>query len=198
MKISAHVSHQFNAFLSSRPAKWVMHAGAHRQRWASRSPYACSQDSRQHGRTRIIAVGILRRGPRCLRLLFRVAGVAGMAGCAGCGGFGGARLPPWLPPWLGAGAREETGAKLQLPHTCTGPCPHALGTLTLTSEAKAEKAAFLTASHLRQRFQQRPGLLQIHSVKALGEPAVDRRQQLVGFSALALLLPETSQAHGGA
>jgi hypothetical protein len=107
MKISAHVSHQFNAFLSSRPAKWVMHAGAHRQRWASRSPYACSQDSRQHGRTRIIAVGILRRGPRCLRLLFRVAGVAGMAGCAGCGGFGGARLPPWLPPWLGAGARVK-------------------------------------------------------------------------------------------
>ena len=77
----------------------------------------------------------------------------GWAGCAGCGGFGGAGLPPVLAPSAGAGTREETGAKLQTPHTCTGLCPHTLGTLTLTSEAKAEKAALLTASLSRQFLQ---------------------------------------------
>ena len=41
------------------------------------------------------------------------------------------------------------------------------------------------------------GLLEIGGVKALGEPAVDRRQQLVGLGALALLLPQPTQAHGG-
>src|SRR5215471_5041239 len=99
----------------------------------------------------------------------------GGAGCAGCGGFGGARLPPVFAPSAGADAREETEAKLQPPHTCPGPCPHALGTLTLTSEAKAEKAALLTASLSRQRLQQRPGLLEVGGVKAFCEPAVDGR-----------------------
>src|SRR5215813_8793876 len=47
-------------------------------------------------------------------------------------------------------------------------------------------------------FQQRPGFLEVRGVKALGEPAVDRRQQLVGFRTLVLLLPQARQAHGGA
>src|SRR5256884_9329043 len=34
--------------------------------------------------------------------------------------------------------------------------------------------------------------------KALGEPTVDRREELVSLSALALLLPQASQAHGRA
>jgi hypothetical protein len=46
-------------------------------------------------------------------------------------------------------------------------------------------------------FQQRLGLLQVGGVKALGEPAVDRRQQLARFGALALLLPQAAQADGG-
>src|SRR5439155_17429777 len=44
--------------------------------------------------------------------------------------------------------------------------------------------------------QQRLGFLQVHRIKPLGEPAVDGRQQLSGFSALTLLLPQPAQAHG--
>jgi hypothetical protein len=45
-----------------------------------------------------------------------------------------------------------------------------------------------------QLIEQRLGLLQIDGVKALGEPAVDLSEQLVGFGTLALLLPQPSQA----
>src|SRR6516225_10446809 len=55
-----------------------------------------------------------------------------------------------------------------------------------------------TGVALRQRVQQRLGLLEVGRVKALGEPAVDRCQQLASFGALALVLPEASQAGGGA
>src|SRR5215831_2288167 len=48
-----------------------------------------------------------------------------------------------------------------------------------------------------QLFQQRLGLLQVSGVEALGEPAIDRGQQLAGLGTLALLLPEATQAHGG-
>ena len=43
---------------------------------------------------------------------------------------------------------------------------------------------------LCQGVQQHLSLLQVSSVKALGEPAVDRREQVVGFVALALIAPE--------
>ena len=46
---------------------------------------------------------------------------------------------------------------------------------------------------LRQRLQQRLGLLQVGGVKPLGEPAVDRCQQLVRFGPLALLLPQATR-----
>ena len=46
--------------------------------------------------------------------------------------------------------------------------------------------------------QQSFGLLQVGGVKALGEPAVDRRQQRARFVPLALLLPQATEAHGGA
>ena len=49
---------------------------------------------------------------------------------------------------------------------------------------------------LRQRLQQRLGSLEVGSVKALGEPAVDWCQEVMGFLAFALLLPESSQAGG--
>src|SRR5262244_2964348 len=49
-----------------------------------------------------------------------------------------------------------------------------------------------------QRLEQCLCLLQVGGVKPLGEPAVDRREQLTGFSALALTLPQAGQAHGGA
>ena len=51
---------------------------------------------------------------------------------------------------------------------------------------------------LRQRVQQCLGLLQVGGVKALGEPAVDRGQQLTRLAALALVLPQARQAHGSA
>ena len=46
---------------------------------------------------------------------------------------------------------------------------------------------------LRQRFQQRLSFLEVGRVKALGEPVVDRRQQLVGCGALALALPQAQR-----
>jgi len=55
-----------------------------------------------------------------------------------------------------------------------------------------------TSVALRQRVQQCLRFLQVEGVKALGEPAVDRRQQLVGFRPPALLLPQARQAHSGA
>jgi hypothetical protein len=50
----------------------------------------------------------------------------------------------------------------------------------------------------REFVEQGPGLLQVGGIKALAEPAVDRRQQLVGLSALALALPQPTQTHSGA
>ena len=41
-------------------------------------------------------------------------------------------------------------------------------------------------------------LLEVGRVKALGEPTVDRREQLVRFGPLALPLPETTETHRGA
>src|SRR5881409_2496170 len=49
-----------------------------------------------------------------------------------------------------------------------------------------------------QVFQQCLGLLEVGSVKPLGEPAVDRGEQVIGCSPLALVLPEAAQARGGA
>jgi hypothetical protein len=42
---------------------------------------------------------------------------------------------------------------------------------------------------LGERFEQRLGLLQVGRVETLGEPCVDRREQVVCFPRLALLLP---------
>ena len=47
---------------------------------------------------------------------------------------------------------------------------------------------------LRQRLQQRLGLLEISGIKSLGEPVVDWCQKVMGFLAFALLLPQASQA----
>jgi hypothetical protein len=41
-------------------------------------------------------------------------------------------------------------------------------------------------------------LLQIRRVKSLSEPPINRRQQVVGVLAPALLLPQAGEAHGGA
>ena len=54
-----------------------------------------------------------------------------------------------------------------------------------------------TGVALRQRLQQRLRLVQVSGVKALGEPMVDWCEEVMGFSAFPLLLPESSQAGGG-
>src|SRR5262245_28977419 len=50
---------------------------------------------------------------------------------------------------------------------------------------------------LRQRVQQCLRLLQVSGVKALREPAVNWCKEVIGFLALALLLPQAREAHGG-
>src|SRR6516162_1497816 len=67
-----------------------------------------------------------------------------------------------------------------------------------TRPALLESKGVSTGVALRQRVQQCLRLLQVRGVKALGEPAIDRCQQLVGFLSLALLLPESSEARSGA
>jgi hypothetical protein len=47
-----------------------------------------------------------------------------------------------------------------------------------------------------QRRQQGLGVLQVGGVKPLGEPVVDRCQQLTGFGTLALLLLQARETHG--
>src|SRR5262245_749608 len=58
---------------------------------------------------------------------------------------------------------------------------------------KAYRGAFS-----RQRIEQCAGLLEVGGIKPFGEPAIDLGQELAGCGALALLLPQASQAHGGA
>ena len=49
-----------------------------------------------------------------------------------------------------------------------------------------------------QFLQQGIRLLEVGRVKTLGEPAIDRRQQLVRLGPLAPLPPQAGQAHRGA
>src|SRR5262245_61252429 len=65
-----------------------------------------------------------------------------------------------------------------------------------THPALERRQAVSAGVALRQRLQQRPGLLEVSGVKPLGEPAIDRCQELVGLGALALLLPQARQTHG--
>ena len=49
----------------------------------------------------------------------------------------------------------------------------------------------------RQLLQQRLRILQVSRIKALGEPVVDWCQEVMGFLAFALLLPESSETGCG-
>ena len=48
---------------------------------------------------------------------------------------------------------------------------------------------------LRQRLQQRLRILQVSRIKTLGEPMVDWCQEVMGFLAFPLLLPQAGEAH---
>ncbi len=47
----------------------------------------------------------------------------------------------------------------------------------------------------RRLFEQCLGLLEVRRVKPLGEPAIDRGQEVSGCGLLALRLPQAAQAH---
>ena len=49
-----------------------------------------------------------------------------------------------------------------------------------------------------QLIEQRLGVLEVGGVEAFGEPAVDRREQVAGLGALALIAPQASEAGRGA
>jgi hypothetical protein len=47
-----------------------------------------------------------------------------------------------------------------------------------------------------QQIEQRLRLAKIGRVEAIGEPAVDRREEIAGFAALAAVAPEPGEAYG--
>src|SRR5467141_3485871 len=51
---------------------------------------------------------------------------------------------------------------------------------------------------LLELLEQRLRLLKVRRVETLGKPAVDRREEVAGFVALALVAPEADEAGGGA
>src|SRR6516164_2190909 len=66
----------------------------------------------------------------------------------------------------------------------------------------ARKRSFAPADRdadtiLRRRVEQRPRLPEIGRVEAFGEPAVDRREDVAGFGAAALVAAEPREARGG-
>src|SRR5262249_24165471 len=74
-------------------------------------------------------------------------------------------------------------------------CPNAGVSLMGHGEDLLSRTRFLSLTISPQIFQQRLGLLEVSGVKALGEPAVDGCERLVGCGSLALLLPQPTQAH---
>ena len=62
-----------------------------------------------------------------------------------------------------------------------------------TPYCSVSEPSCLVCLALCRLLQQRLGLLEVGGVKALGEPAVDRCQQLAGLGALALLLPQAAR-----
>src|SRR6516162_5546903 len=50
----------------------------------------------------------------------------------------------------------------------------------------------------RQLVEQRLRLLEIRRVETLGEPAIDRSEDVMGFAATALVATQPGEAHGGA
>src|SRR5262249_35623770 len=73
---------------------------------------------------------------------------------------------------------------------------HSQGVMN-TYPALVGRQGVSTGVALRQRVQQRLGLLEISGVKAFGEPPVDWGQEVMGFLTFALLLPQARQTHGG-
>src|SRR5262245_33295334 len=71
--------------------------------------------------------------------------------------------------------------------------PHTPGVMT-TRPAWVGSTSVSTEVALRQRVQQCLRFLQVSGIEALGEPAVDWCQEVMGFLVFALLLPESTEA----
>src|SRR5262245_5157131 len=75
-------------------------------------------------------------------------------------------------------------------------CPrclmHALGKITISIKRRYHWSSSCEC------IEQSPSLLQVRGIKPLGEPAIDRCQQLARLGTLAMALPQTRQAHDGA
>jgi hypothetical protein len=98
--------------------------------------------------------------------------------------------PPPSPAWMSKGERNSLG--------------YAPGFLVASPSSYSKCAlAAITVAHSRiqtwsaELVEQPLGVLQVGGVEALGEPAVDRREEIVGPSALALIAPEATKAGRG-
>src|SRR5262245_49306893 len=85
-----------------------------------------------------------------------------------------------------------------VPHTQAGQSGICESANACQNWAKWISSGLCTVGLFPQLLQQRPRLLEVGRVKALREPAIDRREQLPRFGPFALLLPEAAEAHGGA
>ena len=90
----------------------------------------------------------------------------------------------------------EATARLLDAQGLFGRAPASLGNKSMT-ELLAEGTVHFSYP-LRQFLQQRLGILQVKRVEALGEPAVDRREKVMGLWPLTLIAPQPSHAHCGA
>src|SRR5258708_31504989 len=75
--------------------------------------------------------------------------------------------------------------------------------MSLVSDASAHWPRPITTSHLGRRLgckllEQHLRRFEVRCVEAFGEPAADRREEVAGFVALALVAPEAGEAGGGA
>jgi len=99
---SARVSHKFNAFLSSRPAQWVMHAGAHRQRLACPSLSPCVLPDQPSALAGEDHSGVSPQAwPTLTTATFHSRRSAGCGGLRGFAGSVSAAGRLFCPPWRG-------------------------------------------------------------------------------------------------
>src|SRR6476659_4518403 len=99
----------------------------------------------------------------------------------GSSASGAARLP------------RRTGSSRRKRHRRTASRPPAA-----TAAAAVQAALPVPARpQLPELVQQRLGLLQDWRIEAFGEPAIDRREQVTRFRALALATPQPGKADGG-
>ena len=74
---------------------------------------------------------------------------------------------------------------------------HSLQNFAPVRFSQPQRGQSIVVPSLCKRLEQSLGLAEVGGVKSLGEPAIHLGQHLTGRVALALLLPQPGQAHGG-